>query len=1582
MQDGLVVIPNLITFDYNLSDSDEFKEMEAMRENAKSEEDREKLEENYQEMLSIIKNSEKQGMNNIVKEAIENNGKRKNGKYIIFLPMNSHDVSTERYIAEQMRIVKEYFSEIDPNPEMSFLYSDRKDGRSNDDILEEFEEDSDHLKLIFSLNMLNEGVHVEGLDGIMMLRPISSNSKILYSQQIGRVIHAISKTEDVESNESPLIFDVYNNYLAHNMDREVNKSNTTSDLQKMRYIVSWIKKHGGYFPSIDSPEESEYRKAAALRRISLKYGRYLDNPVNSNVSRTEAFEIEELINLGKELNLWDREIGERTVDDDHEEFEDIRVNTFRVKGEQKRFIDLYKDAKKKTKTVSKINIGTIRIRNVISVLELLSEYGFEINNDTITEGTTLESILRKLPNDVSKIIREELELSTDINLYNEYLFAKTMLYQKHRAFGDYSIKQLRMCGLFHPFKDEDGKEKNTVDERGFIVHAASNLLHYHIITGTLYDERGYDFNGVDPSLFKEGFEYNEHGFNKKGKHILTKTFLNERGFDIRGNYYEKSEDGLYINKGKYDRNGFDIDHLWHAQIVDPSTGKVSYDPNGTELDADGYNYLGLNEYSFDKDGYYCKVTYTTRKSYDFSMKFPQVTNTGMFETERGFTKDGLHKNGTKYDDYGFDIFGYYLDKTLYNKYGFDCNHKYYGKTVTDKRGFDFFGYHNFTHEKYDIQFFDRDGYYYVLSNGEYIKTDDKLNEYHFDCEGYYWDRDSKGNLVKSDSKVNERGFNILKINETTRLQYDTNNFDIDGYYWAKQSNGKIEKTDRRLNPRNFDCDGYYWEKDENGILVNTYQKINPRGFGIDNININTGEYWDETGLGDDGTYSMIEKKNYFGRDGYYWTQQPDGTYKKTDSLYSDAGKDANGLINPEYIPVPGADWDEHGRDKRRVFRTIKEADQFDREGNYWEHVGKEKGYRNTHKKHDLRGFDARKLHVVTGELWDEQGLDIKGKYSTIQKQRGFDSTHHYWQLQSDGTYKKTDRIYDDFGFDYRRIHAETGELWDEQGLDVNRKYTTIEKHRKFDSQGYFWEQQINGTYRKTQYKHNKHGSDKNGNKVNEFVIVEGADWDKNGLDRAKSTNTIEKAKYFDKEGNYWELQEDGTYKNTGRKINNRNFKRVVTKSSGVTFINEDTGTNFDKDGYDIDGIHSETGTKYNEYGFDVNHLSENGTEYNKYGFKYDHVHKNGTSYDDNGFDINGINKYTGYDYDKDLLDRDRNSVVSKYESRGYKLVDGIFIRLGGFDPNGYYFDVIDGKAIPTNRKTNNKGFYQDGLNERTNSLLDEYFFDINGLFYPSNRYVGNDKGLLYDTKFFDCDGYYYKEQEDGTRVKTNNKFNEDGFDRDGYYWEQQEDGTYVKTNSRYNAEGIDFYGFDKDGIHKTGNPYDENYFNSKGIHVIYNSKTDENGFDRDGRRPNKDYVNGAGFYQNGINYETGTKYSVHGTDIYHINEDRDNEPQFIQVIYDYLESRISKREAYNSLTKDFNDENEKRDKFTRYVYIASKMNPKIKDAIKVRIKKLTTLSFKYRLRIEKEELSKEELNRLKKQIEIIKRDSLFLKSFK
>ena len=120
---------------------------------------------------------------------------KKTGKYLVF-------TSNIEAMKTCMGHVSEWFGRVDPEPHVYSLYSlDPETLRS----FEEFKADDDttHLRLLFCIDALNEGIHIDDVDGVILFRP--TVSPIVYKQQIGRAL-AAGKTN------TPVIFDIVNNF--------------------------------------------------------------------------------------------------------------------------------------------------------------------------------------------------------------------------------------------------------------------------------------------------------------------------------------------------------------------------------------------------------------------------------------------------------------------------------------------------------------------------------------------------------------------------------------------------------------------------------------------------------------------------------------------------------------------------------------------------------------------------------------------------------------------------------------------------------------------------------------------------------------------------------------------------------------------------------------------------------------------------------------------------------------------------------------------------------------------------------------------------------------------------------------------------------------------------------------------------------------------------------------------------------------------------------------------------------------------------------------------------------------------------
>lgn len=118
----------------------------------------------------------------------------KAGKYLVFCA-NVH------HMEELLSCCDTWFRKVDEHPHIYRAYSD--DPQTSEAFAEFKADGSKHLRLLFCIDMLNEGIHVDGLSGVILFRP--TVSPIIYKQQIGRALTA-------SGNKEPIIFDVVNNF--------------------------------------------------------------------------------------------------------------------------------------------------------------------------------------------------------------------------------------------------------------------------------------------------------------------------------------------------------------------------------------------------------------------------------------------------------------------------------------------------------------------------------------------------------------------------------------------------------------------------------------------------------------------------------------------------------------------------------------------------------------------------------------------------------------------------------------------------------------------------------------------------------------------------------------------------------------------------------------------------------------------------------------------------------------------------------------------------------------------------------------------------------------------------------------------------------------------------------------------------------------------------------------------------------------------------------------------------------------------------------------------------------------------------
>ena len=185
--------PHYITAIYRIDD--EFEKLKKHIEDSTNTKDEKK--EFYHKMQEMKIHFEKSyGIPLILNKYI----KVQNGKYLVFCKDKKH-------LNAMRDVVIDWFQTAGKKNIHSYaVYSDYPEKEK--DYKNFCEDNSDSAKILFSINMLNEGLHIEDISGVLMLRTTRSN--LVYLQQLGRLLEAGNMDKYL------LVFDFVNNFSCVN----------------------------------------------------------------------------------------------------------------------------------------------------------------------------------------------------------------------------------------------------------------------------------------------------------------------------------------------------------------------------------------------------------------------------------------------------------------------------------------------------------------------------------------------------------------------------------------------------------------------------------------------------------------------------------------------------------------------------------------------------------------------------------------------------------------------------------------------------------------------------------------------------------------------------------------------------------------------------------------------------------------------------------------------------------------------------------------------------------------------------------------------------------------------------------------------------------------------------------------------------------------------------------------------------------------------------------------------------------------------------------------------------------------------
>ena len=201
-----------------IDSSEIIQEYESKIEKSPNKEKREKAKKYLTQLRSALDASV-----NGVSDLLEKNMTNKTGRYIVYCK----DIKD---MQKQIANVQSTFGKVNSEIEVYCVSSRRYDNTGqivniseaqNMRQIKRFEtaQDNGKLKLLFCVDMLNEGWHYPGLDGAIMMRP--TNSPTLFAQQLGRIL-------SVGNNKKTVVIDLVNNAdsirIIENFYKELGKS--------------------------------------------------------------------------------------------------------------------------------------------------------------------------------------------------------------------------------------------------------------------------------------------------------------------------------------------------------------------------------------------------------------------------------------------------------------------------------------------------------------------------------------------------------------------------------------------------------------------------------------------------------------------------------------------------------------------------------------------------------------------------------------------------------------------------------------------------------------------------------------------------------------------------------------------------------------------------------------------------------------------------------------------------------------------------------------------------------------------------------------------------------------------------------------------------------------------------------------------------------------------------------------------------------------------------------------------------------------------------------------------------------------
>lgn len=319
------------------------------------------VKEKVSKLIEQLENAK--GLETIFKENIT----EVNGKYIVFTKSITHLYKVKEELIERLKIV---------NKNIHSYVVHSKNSTSNKEFKTFKEDSSDSLKLLFVVDMLNEGFHLESISGVILLRPTKSFR--IFNQQIGRAFQA-------GISNSSVILDLVNNF---------------DNITMTRYIQA--ERESNYFKTFF--EKSDLLDISFTVVDEIRQIQELFEQAYFEITVTKQEKINLLLKFRDEFK---RDPKKR------EEYKKVKIGDF-LERVRRGLIVLNYDEKEKLKRAGvniTIGVNEIRIHNkVLLLIDFFENYKREPYTTEIYKGEKIGTFLRTIRKNQTMITNEDRDL--------------------------------------------------------------------------------------------------------------------------------------------------------------------------------------------------------------------------------------------------------------------------------------------------------------------------------------------------------------------------------------------------------------------------------------------------------------------------------------------------------------------------------------------------------------------------------------------------------------------------------------------------------------------------------------------------------------------------------------------------------------------------------------------------------------------------------------------------------------------------------------------------------------------------------------------------------------------------------------------------------------------------------------------------------------------------------------------------------------------------------------------------------------------------------------------------------------------